>query len=151
MEKILVGIDTEKIDLRPCIHAINLAERMKRAKVYFLLISDILETEPDNGNRKLPDAAKNDVLGLSAKEELESLIEDGRSKGIIVDYYTAQGNFKDEIIDFIKTRRIDLLVIGFPQIETKRTKINKEVIFTEFIEKIQHRVGCRIEVVHGRY
>ncbi len=149
MEKILVGIDTKNIDMRPCIHAISLAERMKRAKVYFLLVSDESKADLYDKDGEISNIMFSKKLGISAKKDLESLIEDGRSKGIVVDYYTAQGDFRNEIVDFIKTHRIDLLVIGYPQ--TKMKKINKEAIFTEFIEKIQHRVDCRIEVVHGRY
>ena len=150
MEKILIGIDTENIDLRPCIHAINLAERMKRARVYFLLISDTSKKKSSYENGKTSDTNMEKTLDISAKakEDLESLIEDGRSKGIIVGYYTAKGDFKNEIINFIKSRRIDLLVIGAP---LKKINKDKEAGFTECIKKIQHRVNCRIEVVHGKY
>ncbi len=147
MEKILVVIDMENIDLSPCIHAVNLAERMKRARVYFLLISDTSKMKSNHKDEKIPDASHGKTSNISTKENLESLIEDGRSKGIMVGYYTAQGDFKDEIIEFIKSRSIDLLVMGSP---LKNTNMKKEDIFTKFIEKIKHRVDCRIEVVHGK-
>ncbi len=149
MEKILIGIDTENIDLRPCIHAINLAERMKRARVYFLLISDTPKKKSNYENGKTSDTNIKKALDIStkAKKDLETLIEDGRSIGINIGYYTANGDFKNEIINFIKSRRIDLLVIG-DSLEKKNK--DKEAGFTECIKKIQHRVDCRIEVVHGK-
>ena len=156
MERILIGIDTKDIDLRPCIHAINLAERMKRASVYFLLISDTSKKRSGYANKKASDTNMKKALDISAKakNDLEALIEDGRSRGIIVGYYTAKGDFKNEIINFIKSRRIDLLVIGSPLKKISKDKKNykeKEAGFTECIKKIQHRVNCRIEVVHGKY
>ncbi len=150
MEKILIGIDTENIDLHPCFHAINLAERMKRARVYFLLVSDTTKKKSNYENRKTSDTNMEKILDISAKakKNLETLIEDGRSRGINVGYYTANGEFKNEIINFIKSRRIDLLVIGASQ---KAINKEKEAEFTECIKKIQHSVDCRIEVVHGKY
>ena len=145
MEKILIGIDTENIDLRPCIHALNLAERMKRVKIYFLLVSDTSKIKSNHKNKVLPDTMNKKKF--STKENLESLIEDGRSKGIRIGYYAAEGEFKNEIINFIKSRRIDLLIIGSPR---GKTRVKKEDTFTEFIGKIKHRVDCRIEVVHGK-
>ncbi len=147
MGKILVVIDMESIDLSPCIHALNLAERMKSARVYFLLISDTSKMEANHKDKKNSYASHGKTSSIPTKENLESLIEDGRSKGIMVGYYTAQGDFKEEIIEFIKSRRIDLLVMGSP---LKKTNMKKEDIFTKFIEKIRHRVDCRIEVVHGK-
>ncbi len=156
MERILIGIDTKNIDLRPCIHAINLAERIKRASVYFLLISDTSKKKSDYKNKKISDTNMKKALNISAKakNDLEALIEDARSKGIIVGYYTAKGNFKNVIINFIKSRRIDLLVIGAPLKEISKDKKNykeEEAGVTECIKKIQHRVDCRIEVIHGKY
>ncbi len=150
MEKILIGIDAGNIDLRPCIHAINLAERMQRAMVYFLLVSDTSKGRTNHETKKNPEKKSGKALSPSGKtkRDLESLIEDGRSRGVIVGYYTAKGDFRNEVINFIKSRRIDLLVIGAPQ---KKSNKNKEDNFTECIKKIQHRVDCRIEVVRGKY
>ncbi len=155
MEKILIGIDKNNIDLRPCIHAINLAKRMNRTKLYCLMILDKSKIKSDNPydkieiQRKESANVKNEqALEVSPKNDLESLIEDGRSKGIIIDYYMVEGNFQDEIINFVKSHRIDLFVIGSP---LEKTNLTEKEAFTEFIEKIRHKIDCRIEVVHGEY
>ncbi|MEJ2657966.1 MAG: hypothetical protein P8012_12355 [Desulfobacterales bacterium] len=79
------------------------------------------------------------------RSSLESLIEEGISDGTPVDYYITYGQYDNELVKFVKENRITMLVVGSP--------VPQDGYFEEFedlLEKIRHRIDCRIEVVHGK-
>jgi len=137
MEKILVGLDPGKTSLWAAVHALNLAKRIK-ARLYFLLVID-------------PAAAKGFDESLirqveaSMKSKLESLIEEGISDGIPVDYYITYGQYDNELVKFVKENKITMLVMGSPTPQDGRLED-----FDNLLEKIRHRIDCRIEVVHEK-
>ena len=137
MQKILVGLDPGKTSLWAAVHALNLAKRIK-ARLYFLLVID-------------PAAAKGFDESLirqveaSMKSKLESLIEEGISDGIPVDYYITYGQYDNELVKFVKENKITMLVVGSPTPQDGRLED-----FDNLLEKIRHRIDCRIEVVHEK-
>jgi nucleotide-binding universal stress UspA family protein len=136
MERILVGLDTAEGSLWSGIHALNLAKRID-AKVSFLLVID---PDVDKLEPPLLDQGK----GYMTKP-LGALIEQGRAEGIAVDYFVTHGKFDVEIVKFIKENRITMLVVGLPA-DQKGSSGH----FTELLEKVRHRIDCRIEVVHEK-
>ena len=118
------------------IHALNLAKRIG-AKVSFLLVID---PDADGQSR-----AANEQRKESMMKRLGTLIEQGRSEGISVDYFIAHGKFDKELVQFTKDNKTTMLVIGLP-IDPDVSSGN----FTELIEKVRHRIDCRIEVVHEK-
>ncbi|MBU0987500.1 MAG: universal stress protein [Proteobacteria bacterium] len=136
MERILVGVGADRISRWAGVYALNLAKRIQ-AKVSFLLVID-----PAAKKSKLAIA---DEMDTSVKQNLESLIEEGLSEGILVDYYIAYGPYEDELVNFIKKNQISILVVGSPA-DQKAFAGN----FKNFLEKIRHRVDCRIEVVYEK-
>lgn len=136
MERILVGMDPERTSRWAGVYALNLAKRIQ-AKVSFLLVIDPAA--------KRTDPAISNKAEASVKESLESLIEEGLSEGILVDYYIACGQYENELINFIKQNQISILVVGSPA-DQKACAGS----FKNFLEKIRHRVDCRIEVVHEK-
>nr|MBC8363251.1 universal stress protein [Candidatus Desulfatibia profunda] len=136
MERILVGMDPKRTSRWAGVYALNLAKRIQ-AKVSFLLVID------PAAKRSKP--AISNEAETSVKESLESLIEEGLSEGILVDYYIAYGQYEDELVNFIKDNQISILVVGSPA-DQKASAGN----FKSFLEKIRHRVDCRIEVVHEK-
>ncbi len=136
MERILVGMDPEKISRWAGVYALNLAKRIQ-AKVSFLLVID-----PARKGSKPTISNEADTY---VKESLEALIEEGLSEGIVADYYIAYGRYDTELINFIKQNQISILVLGSPA-EQKAASGH----FKHFLEKIRHRVDCRIEVVHEK-
>lgn len=129
-------MDPMRTNFYACIHALNLAKRIK-AKVLFLLIFSIPEKEM---NKSLEEE-----IAVPVKRRLDSFIEEGRSEGIVVDYYLVYGDFENEIVSFIQENRISLLVVEFP---AERGHLAED--FKYFLEKIRHRINCRIEVVHEK-
>lgn len=136
MEKILVGMDPEKTSLWAAVHALNLAKRIN-ARVYFLLVID-----PEVQEKK---GALRDELETFVKDRLEFLIEEGLSDGISVDYYVTHGQYDNELVKFVKENRITLLVVSSPT-----DSYGHSDDFNDLLEKIRHRIDCRIEVVHKR-
>ena len=136
MEKILVGMDPEKTSLWAAVYALNLAKRIN-ARVYFLLVIDTETQGKKDGLRE--------ELETFVKDRLESLIEEGLSDGISVDYYITHGQYDNELVKFVKENRITLLVVGSPT-----DSYGHSDDFNDLLEKIRHRIDCRIEVVHKR-
>jgi len=136
MERILVGMDPEGISRWAGVYALNLAKRIQ-AKVSFLLVID-------PATQRVNPAISNEAEA-SVKENLEALVEEGLSEGISVDYYMTYGQYETELISFIKQNQISILVLGSPA-EQRAAAGN----FKHFLEKIRHRVDCRIEVVHEK-
>ena len=136
MEKILVAMDPVKTKFHACTHALNLAKRIK-AKVLFLLVFSMPA-------REIKKFLKEEIAA-PVKRRLDSFIEEGRSDGIEVDYYLVYGDFENEIVSFIQENRITLLVIESP---AEGEQLAEDFKF--FLEKIRHRINCRIEVVNEK-
>jgi len=136
MEKILVGIDPQKTNIWAGIHALNLAKRTG-AKVSFLLIID-------PKSRELGQDSETEIRA-AMEEKIEPLIEGARSEGIAVDYYLAYGSYETELVKFVQENKITLLVVEAPSGKEKSAER-----FSEFLEKIRHRLNCRIEIVHQK-
>jgi nucleotide-binding universal stress UspA family protein len=137
MEKILVGLDPGKTSLWAAVHALNLAKRIQ-ARLYFLLVID-------PATAKGSDESLIRQIEASMSASLESLIEDGISEGIPVDYYITYGQYDNELIKFVKENGITMLVVGSPTPQDGRLED-----FDDLLEKIRHRIDCRIEVVHEK-
>lgn len=129
MERILVALNGENTSLWAGIHALNLARRI-RASVSFLLV-----LSPITDKRE----------GASTKKKMEDLIEEARAEGVKVDYYLAYGDYESELITFIQDNKTTLLVVGPPG-----EGESAEEAFTRFLDKIRHRIDCRIEVIHEK-
>jgi hypothetical protein len=131
MEKILVAVDTNMDSFWSLVYALNLAKRIQ-VKISVLLVSPQMppECEGTEGERGQ----------FPIKNKIEKLIAEGRSSGIRIDYYNTSGSFKEEIIEFIQRKKIDLLVI--------EKQITKNV--SELIEEIKLRTCCQIELVQPK-
>jgi len=136
MEKILVGLDPGKTSFCAAVYALNLAKRIQ-ARLYFLLVIDPTAKGSDESLMRQIEA--------SMRASLESLIEDGISEGIPVDHYITYGQYDNELIKFVKENRITMLVVGSP---TPRDGYFED--FDDLLQKIRHRIDCRIEVVHEK-
>jgi nucleotide-binding universal stress UspA family protein len=136
MEKILVGLYPGKTSLWAAVHALSLSKRIN-ARLYFLLVIDPVTKGSDESQVRQIEA--------SMKSNLESLIEEGLSDGIPVDYYITHGQYDNELVKFVKENKITMLVVGSPTPHDGRF-----ADFEELLEKIRHRIDCRIEVVHEK-
>jgi len=136
MEKILVGMYPGKTSLWAAVHALNLSKRIN-AKLYFLLVIDPVANGSDESLMRQEET--------SMKSSLESLIEEGISDGIPVDYYITYGQYDNELVKFVKENKITMLVVGSSTPQEGRFDDLEDLL-----EKIRHRIDCRIEVVHKK-
>ena len=136
MEKILVGLYPGKTSLWAAVHALNLSKRIN-ARIYLLLVLD-----PESKGTEESLVRK---VEASMKSNLESLIEKGISDGIRVNYYISYGQYDNELVKFVKQNKITMLVVGSP---TPQDGCFED--FEDLLEKIRHRINCRIEVVHEK-
>ena len=136
MEKILVTMNPAQTRIFAGIHALNLAKRIN-AKVIFLLVS------PAGSERSQHPLGSRREAAL--KKRVEVLIDDARSDGVAVDYYAASGDYEGELIRFVQENKVTLLVVETPAgpPETVDT-------FRRFLNKLRHRINCRIEVVNEK-
>lgn len=136
MEKILVAMNSAKTNFCAAIHALNLARRIN-ARVSFLLVFP----RPSKGMQK----SFGKEMEISVKKRLESLIEEGRSEGLTVDYYQAHGDYENELVDFVQDNRTTLLVVELPSEQAALSETSRD-----FLDRLRHRISCRIEVVHEK-
>ena len=102
MERILVVMKPAQTNRLAGIHALNLARRI-RAKVFFLLIF------PSSSGRSESTVGAEGEAAL--KKGVEGLIDEARSDGIAVDYYTAYGDYESELVSFVQDKKVTLLVV----------------------------------------
>ncbi len=119
MEKILAVIDAQELAWEALFRACYLAQRT-RAKVCVLLVV------PKNSA---------DKIEFRAREQLEPLIEEERLKGVPIEYFIVEGNFKREVVRFIMEHHIDIIVLAQTD---EKLKIAID---------IQRITGCRTEFV----
>ncbi len=132
MESILVAIDGKHGAWGALSRACALAKRMD-VKLNVLLVVP-------KGKQALPLAdqqVENDV-----RKRLELHIEAAKSEGIRINYFLAEGNYDDEVTQFINNNKITLLVHEIPEGEAR----SAERDFTT-LHSIRHRVSCRVEIV----
>ena len=135
METILAAMAPIETHFHAGVHALNLARRI-HARVLLLLICP-LSSRRSNGTME-------NEVDASVKRRLSSLIEEARSEGITVEYYLAYGPFERELVSFIQENKITLLVV-----ESQSSRDSKDEP-EGFLDRIRHRIGCRIEVVNEK-
>ncbi len=77
------------------------------------------------------------------KKRLELLIEAAKSEGITINYFIAEGNYDDEVINFINHNKITLLVHETPESNTRPASNERAAS----LRSLRHRIACKMEVV----
>jgi nucleotide-binding universal stress UspA family protein len=131
MEKILVAIDGKHGAWEALSHACSLAKRIHVQLNVLLVI-------PPSQARLSP--AETDAEN-HVKKRLELLIEAAQSENITINYFIAEGNYDDEVINFVNHNKITLLVHETPEGEARA--IGNAVS----LGSLRHRIACKMEVV----
>jgi nucleotide-binding universal stress UspA family protein len=122
-KNILVPCGKDSVDLKALYHAFALAKRIG-GKVFILFFKN---EDPDLTNSAQPEAACREMVN-SAREE-----------GVFVSFHFAQDRSQRELIDFIKTEHIDLIVMG-----------TKDASMEAITRGIKPRVSVQIIKVEGK-
>lgn len=96
-KKVLVPIGPHASNLKSVHYALSLAERLD-AKIYIL--------------QQAPAAAAENQQTLWFNDTLQDLINNARQNNIVLSHYVANNNFKDEIVDLVKSEHIEVLVFS---------------------------------------
>jgi nucleotide-binding universal stress UspA family protein len=137
MEKILVGMNPVSTSFWAGLHALNLAKRID-AKICFLHVVDSSSSE-DRAHPADQDASSD------ATRRMDHFVEKARAEGIPVDCYVSEGDYESELVRFVHEKGITMLVLGAPDGHTMAP-----ARFSAFLDRIRHRVDCRIEVLHEK-
>jgi nucleotide-binding universal stress UspA family protein len=133
MERILVAMDPVRTQLFAGNHALHLAKRIS-AKVHFLLIFPYSST----GERLEQNSDES-----AMKKKVDAVIDEARCEGIKVDYYITYGDYENELVSFVQENHITILVLEYPY-----PRSDAAGVYKDFLDKLRHRIDCRIEVVN---
>jgi nucleotide-binding universal stress UspA family protein len=137
MEKILVGMTPVSASFWAGLHALNLAKRIN-ARICLLHVVDSRSSE-DRAHHADQDSPGN------VTQRMNHFVEKARAEGIPVDCYVSEGDYESELVRFVHEKGITMLVLGAPEghgLTPAR--------FSAFLDRIRHRVDCRIEVLHEK-
>lgn len=134
MQRILVAMDLVRTHTLAGIHALSLAKRIN-AKVLFLLVLPLRDKHPGTPAEKSKETA--------VKKSIDARIEEARADGLTVDYYLTYGDYESELMSFVQENNITLLVVECPTGRDPEANSCRD-----FLDKLRHRINCRIEVVN---
>lgn len=132
MDKILVAIDGKHGAWEALSHACSLAKRIHVDLNVLLVIS------PPKGN---PSNTASEVEA-AVKRRLALLIETAKTEGITINYFMTEGNYEDEVINFVNHHKIALLVH-----ETSENDTRSAAKDSASLRALRHRLTCKMEVV----
>ncbi|GLI34426.1 universal stress protein [Desulforhabdus amnigena] len=136
MERILVSMSALHGAWEAWSRAISLAKRID-ARVYTLLVSPrIVKGANVHAQRSKASIVRN---------RLELLIEAAKLEGIQIDFFISEGNYDEEVIRFVELNKITLLVVEHSEMDMRHTDPE-----FSYIQKIRHRIKCRVEMVTPR-
>jgi len=136
MEKILVAINGRHGAWEAVSHAFSLAKRVS-VQLNLLLVM------APGSTRGRSQAEVN--AELEVKRRIDLLIESALAEGLQVNYFIAEGNFEEEVVNFINCNKITLLVHEAP-IDNGRSASKNSTS----LRNLRHRISCKIEVVVPR-
>ena len=132
MKKILVAIDGRRGAWEALSHAFSLARRID-VRLNILLVESPGRLNQFHGGTEVED---------EIKKKLELLIETAKAEGIVINYFIAEGNYEDEVINFVSHNEIALLV---HEANERGTRSDKRDVSS--LRSLRHRIACTVEVV----
>lgn len=132
MEKILVAIDGKHGAWDALSHACFLAKRIN------IELNVLLVTPKSDQQRSHSETKAEDELRRSMALHVEA----AKADGIMINYFIAEGDYEDEVINFVNQNRITLLMH-----ETQDGDGRSGGRKTSSLRTLRHRVACRMEIV----
>ena len=132
MEKLLVAIDSRYGAWEALSHACSLAKRID-ATLNILLVVPLRRRNFSSQSKEVEEAIRK-RLGL--------LIEAAKAEDVKINYFTTEGEYAQEVIDFVNNNKISLLIH-----EADDTKIRSAKREQVFLSSLRHRVSCTVEIV----
>jgi len=133
MEKILIAIDSKHGAWAALAHACSLAKRID-VQLNVLLVIPLTKPRLSHAEAE----ARTHI-----KKRLELLIEAAKSKGITINYYIVEGNYDDEVINFVNHNKITLLVHETREGDSGPASNEPGAS----LRSLRHRIECKMEIV----
>ena len=135
MERILVSMEAPRVAWEALIRAFSLAERTGKGVSVLLVYPDQAQTHH----------LVKEEHPVPVREKLELIIRNLKPENISPAIYMTEGPYEEEVIRFVEEYGITHLIIEFfeenPKVDARSSKS---------INRIRHRVKCRMEVVHKK-
>lgn len=122
-KNILVPFGKDSVDLKALYHSFALAKRIK-GKVFII----IFKSENPGMQHSPP-----------IEEACLEMVHSAREEGVSVSFHIVHDQFEHELIDFIKTEHIDLIVMG-----------NKDAMMESVTKAIRPSVSVQVIRVEGK-
>lgn len=132
MEKILVAIDGRHGAWAALSHACSLAKRVQ-VDLNVLLVAP---PSPGKGDDR------DDGIGQAIRKRLELLLETAKSEGIAINYFITEGQYEEEVINFVTQHKVALLIHEAREREARLAA--REVAA---LRALRHRLMCTMEIV----
>lgn len=151
-DKILVPFDGSIPSKNALKEAVDLA-RQSKGTIFLLYVVHEIVLLPhfDYGSKLSQVKTSKEYLKemyRDVKEQANKLLEENKKKygnyGIDIEARTSYGNTVKEILSFIKSNRIDIVVIG----TTSRTGISKLIALGSIARKVSEQSTCPVLLVH---
>lgn len=133
MKNVLIIVDKSESSLWLAYYAMGLTSRIA-VNVSLLMVVD---EEIDDG----PDESE-EWIG-SPEKRLESILAEGRSDNMRLDFYVVHGRMEEEIPKFILQNNISRLFIGAPQSGSHPSYAK----LMKIIDRVNTTTRCEVEVV----
>jgi len=132
MEKILVAMDRKHEGWEALAHACSLAHRID-------VMLNILFVVPLN-SEKISCIEKE--MEKAIRKRLELSIEAAKAKGVLINYFIAEGKYEEEVINFVNHNKTSLLVHEVNDRDARSANRDQA-----FLHSLRHRIACTVEIV----
>ncbi|MCL2457806.1 MAG: universal stress protein [Desulfobulbus sp.] len=132
MENILVAVDGRHGAWEALSHACSLVKRIQ-AVLYVLLVMP-----PATGKERAGDESGRQ----SVRKRLDLHLATAKAEGLIINYFMTEGQYEDEVINFVNHHKIALLVH-----ETRGKNARSAARDAAVLRALRHRLTCKMEVV----
>lgn len=122
-KNILVPFGKDSVDLKALYHSFALAKRI-RGKVFIIFFKS---ENPEMQNSP------------PIEEACLEMVHSAREEGVSVSFHIVHDRFEHELIDFIKTEHIDLIVMG-----------NRDAMMETITKEIRPSVSVQVIRVEGK-
>jgi len=132
MDKILVAIDGRRGAWEALSHACALSKRIH------VDLNVLLVIPPPRGKR----AAAETEAEEAVRKRLALLVEAAKAEGVTINYFMTEGQYEDEVINFVNHHKTALLVLE--TIDGDARSAGKD---SASLRTLRHRLTCKMEVV----
>ena len=143
VKRILVPIDFSENSEKIVQYAILMAKKMEASLTLLFVAQSFFETNSDFFVPHVPIAELEQDIFESSKKKMAMFVEESMDKSISHDSVVLLGDVAQEILDYVKEKEIDMIVMG-----THGYKGLDKLLFGSVAEKIVKMSSCPVLTVN---